>query len=273
MRVSKFKFQSICKIIPHRWLFCALMVAVGSVQADDQVKRIISDKLQSVDPQFAVKSVAPAAQSGLYEVELLSGETLYATPDGQYLFGGTLFEVTQGRLENLTELKAASKRALAIRKIKSKDTVVFKAKKEQAVISVFTDIDCGYCRKLHLEVPKLNALGITVRYLAYPRAGVYADSAKKTYTASFKKIKSVWCDNQRKEAMTKAKSTGFIKDNLNCDAPIADQLRLGQQLGVRGTPAIVLESGEMLPGYMPAESLAQRLNINANTSTKTSGLN
>lgn len=272
MRLSKIGSQQRCQTILKGWLFCALMVVVSPVQADDKVKRVISDKLQSVDPQFAVKSVVPAAQSGLYEVELLSGETLYATPDGQYLFGGTLFEITQGRLENLTERKAASKRALAIKSIENKDTVVFKAKKEQAVVSVFTDIDCGYCRKLHLEVPKLNAMGVTVRYLAYPRAGVYADAAKKTYTASFKKIKSVWCDNQPKAAMTKAKSTGFIKDNLNCDAPIADQLRLGQQLGVRGTPAIVLESGEMLPGYMPAESLAQRLNIHVSP-TKTSGLN
>jgi thiol:disulfide interchange protein DsbC len=229
--------------------------------AGDKIKETIAKRLQTVDKQFGVKTVVPAANTGLYEVELVSGEVIYSTADGQYIFGGTLFEVANGQLKNLTERKTIAKRVQALTAVKSKDMVVFQAKNQKAIINVFTDIDCGYCRKLHQEVPKLNELGVTVRYLAYPRAGVYADASKKNLTASFKKIKSVWCDENPTEAMTKAKTSGFIKDNLKCDAPIEAQFQLGQQIGVRGTPAIILENGEMLPGYMPAEEIAKRLKI------------
>ena len=110
-------------------------------------------------------------------------------------------------------------------------------------------------------MPRLNELGITVRYLAYPRAGVYTDQKRSKFTGSYKKLKSVWCDKDRAAAMNKAKATGFIKENLKCEAPIEAHLALGEQFGVRGTPAIVLSSGELVPGYMPADELAKKLGI------------
>lgn len=237
-------------------------VITGAVSAADSAESMIKSKLAKVNPQFKVTSVQPAAESGLYEVELSTGEVVYSTKDGRYFIAGSLFETGDGSMTNLTAQKESAKRAVAIKNLKSSDMVVFQAKgKQKGLINVFTDIDCGYCRKLHQEVPKLNELGITVRYLAYPRAGVYADAGKQNLTASFKKIKSVWCDEDPTAAMTKAKSTGFIKDNLDCKAPIEEQFMLGQQIGVRGTPAIILENGEMLPGYMPADEIAKRLNI------------
>lgn len=225
-------------------------------------EKTISDALRASRPDFVVTDVTPVKGQALYEVTLASGDILYATPDGQYFVYGSLFQVAPGKLTNVTAQKQDVQRASLMAKVSEKDMIVFKAKgKEKALINVFTDIDCGYCRKLHQEVSKLNEMGITVRYLAYPRAGVWQDQARTQYTGSFKKIKSVWCATDRKDAMTKAKTTGFIAENLKCDAPIEAQLELGEQMGVKGTPAIVLANGEMIGGYLPADQMAQRLGL------------
>jgi len=115
---------------------------------------------------------------------------------------------------------------------------------------VFTDIDCGYCRKLHADMDKYNAQGIRVRYLFYPRAGLRSES--------YRKAVSVWCADDRKAAMTAAK-TGRPLPARSCVNPVADQYNLGRQLGVRGTPALVLEDGEIIPGYVPPDKLRTML--------------
>jgi thiol:disulfide interchange protein DsbC len=222
--------------------------------------QIIAQRLQDSNGSMLVAKIRKTQSASFYEVELLNGDVVYSSPDGEYFVYGALYKVEVGKLTNITELRESVNRKSLMDQVDVKETVVFAAKgKEKAVISVFTDIDCGYCRKLHNEVPRLNELGITVRYLAFPRAGVY--DQQRQYTGSFKKIKSVWCDNDPVSAMTKAKTTGFIKDNLDCEAPIEKQLMLGQKIGVRGTPAIVLQDGTLMPGYMPADSLAQKLGL------------
>jgi thiol:disulfide interchange protein DsbC len=134
-----------------------------------------------------------------------------------------------------------------------KDTVVFPTGGERkAVISVFTDVDCGYCQKLHREVPRLNELGVEVRYLAYPRAGIGS--------RSYQKIVSAWCAEDPNSAITALKSGQEIPDS-DCTNPVAAQYELGQEVGVSGTPAIVLEDGRLLPGYLPADQLAQAIGI------------
>ena len=125
--------------------------------------------------------------------------------------------------------------------------------KRKATISVFTDVDCDYCRKLHLEVPELNAMGVEVRYLAYPRAGVGSES--------YRKIVSAWCATDPNTALTALKAGKTITDNQCSDNPVADQYQLGQQMGISGTPAILLEDGRLLPGYMPAAQLAESIGI------------
>jgi thiol:disulfide interchange protein DsbC len=132
---------------------------------------------------------------------------------------------------------------------------VFPAEGERrAFVSVFTDVDCFYCQKLHQEVPELNRRGVEVRYLAYPRAGVGSDS--------YRKIASAWCASDKLTAMTRLKNRETIPDNVCPGNPVADQFLLGQKVGVTGTPALVLESGQLLPGFMPADALVQRLGIN-----------
>ncbi|MEH6346198.1 MAG: DsbC family protein [Bermanella sp.] len=231
-------------------------------QAEESVEETISKGLRAAQPNLILQSATQVEGQALYEVELTSGQVLYSTPDGKFFVYGSLFEATPGQLVDLTAKRGDAKRQKLLAAVNVDDMVVFQSKGEQkAVINVFTDVDCGYCRKLHREVPRLNELGITVRYLAYPRAGIYSDQKRTKYTGSYKKLKSVWCDSDRPAAMSKAKATGFIKENLNCDAPIEAQLALGEQFGVRGTPALVFETGELVPGYMPADELAKKLGL------------
>jgi thiol:disulfide interchange protein DsbC len=235
-------------------------------QAEDgakvSVEETIASALRAAQPNLVMQSATQVQGQALYEVELTSGEVLYTTPDGRFFIYGSLFEASEQGLVNLTAKRGDAKRQKMLASVDVKDMVVFPSKGEQkAVVSVFTDVDCGYCRKLHREVPKLNELGITVRYLAYPRAGVYTDASRTKFTGSYKKLKSVWCDSDPAAAMSKAKATGFIKENLDCEAPIEAHLALGEQFGVRGTPALIFESGELVPGYMPADQLAKKLGL------------
>jgi thiol:disulfide interchange protein DsbC len=239
-----------------------LAMCASIAMAEESVEETISKALRAAQPNLILQNATQVDGQGLYEVELTSGEVIYATPDGKYFVYGSLFHANEKGLENLTAKRNDGKRQQLVEGLKAEELVVFQSKgEEKAVVNVFTDVDCGYCRKLHREVPRMNELGITVRYLAYPRAGVYANKQRTKFTGSYKKLKSVWCDDDRLAAMNKAKATGFIKENLKCEAPIEAHLALGEQFGVRGTPAIVLESGELVPGYMPADELAKKLNL------------
>jgi thiol:disulfide interchange protein DsbC len=240
----------------------ALVLLAGTAYAEETPEELIAKNLQAAQPNLMVMSATAVDGQSLYEVELTSGEILYSTPDGKFFVYGSLFQATEDGLVNLTAKRTDTKRLSLLDALKNEDLVVYPSKgEEKSVVSVFTDVDCGYCRKLHREIPRLNELGVTVRYLAYPRAGVYSDKKRTKFTGSYKKLKSVWCDKDREAAMTKAKATGFIKENLGCEAPIEAHLELGSQFGVRGTPAIVLQSGELLPGYLPADELAKKLGI------------
>ena len=241
----------------------AVALMTTMVQAEEvSVEETIAKALIQAQPNLIVKKATQIPGQDLYEVELISGDTLYTTPDGGYFIHGSLYKTEVGGLVNVTEQRGTEKRLALLEQLEPKDMVVFKSKgEEKAVVSVFTDVDCGYCRKLHREVPRLNEMGVTVQYLAFPRAGVYEDRKQTKFTGSYKKLKSVWCDEDRPAAMNKAKATGFIKENLGCEAPIEQQLALGGEFGVRGTPAIILKTGEMIPGYLPADELLKKLGL------------
>ena len=178
---------------------------------------------------------------------------LYGTVDGRFLFAGDMYEITGTDLVNLAETQRSDRRRTLMAGIDPLDTVRFPpAGTARAVIQVFTDVDCGYCRKLHLEVPELNAMGIEVRYLAYPRAGVGSES--------YEKIVSAWCADDQQTAITRLKAGEKIATQ-SCVNPVANQYRLGQEMGVSGTPAILLQDGRLLPGYMPAAELAQAIGL------------
>ncbi|MBK80184.1 MAG: protein-disulfide isomerase [Gammaproteobacteria bacterium] len=206
-------------------------------------------RLKALRPDIPIENVTASPIPGIYALELAGGTVFYGTEDGRYLFAGDLYQLGDDELVNLAEAGRAELRHELLAGVPRSEMIVFSpAGDTRAAINVFTDVDCGFCQKLHQEVPKLNEMGIEVRYLAYPRAGVGSES--------YRKIVSAWCAKDPNSALTKLKARQSIPD-ASCPNPVAEQLDLGRQMGVSGTPAIVLQDGTMLPGYMPAERLAE----------------
>ncbi len=227
----------------------AALIALGA-QAATPIE-VIRENFQKSRPDIQVSSVKPSTVKGMYEVTLKDGPTVYATEDGKYFLTGDLFELAPGGFVNIAERGREQVRKKRMTDVKSEDMIVFPAVgKQKGAVYVFTDVDCGYCRKLHNEVPELNKLGIEVRYLAYPR-----DFPRGAQARTTPKMVSAWCSDDPRSALTALKSNQDIK-TATCKNPVADQYMLGSEMGVNGTPAIVTERGELIPGYMPAQQLA-----------------
>ena len=240
-------------------LLLSSLLALG-VHADEAADKgltpeeVITAKLEAASPRLKILKIEPSAVEGFYAVSIKNG-ILYADSSGDYLFAGDLYFVEPVGLVNATERDRAGERKELLDSLDESQMIVFAPPQEKlrATITVFTDIDCGYCRKLHQEVPELNRLGIAVRYLAYPRAGAGSDAWNKAVSS--------WCADNPKIALTKAKRGEEI-DEATCDNPVAAHYDLGGAFGVTGTPAIVLEDGRLQPGYLPAADMARRLGIN-----------
>jgi thiol:disulfide interchange protein DsbC len=191
--------------------------------------------------------------AGMAEVVTKQG-LFYVSYDGNYILQGKLYGI-EGEVVDLTELSLAEVRLGGVKKFDN-NMITYAAKDEKHVITVFTDITCGYCRKLHGQMQEYNDLGITVRYLAYPRAGVRDQMGN--YSQSFKDLRSIWCNEEPAEALTKAKSGAQVAQRI-CEQPIEAEFDFGRQIGVNGTPALILENGMLIPGYQPPAQLAQIL--------------
>lgn len=225
----------------------------AQAEVSTEVEKAIRSKLEGARPDFAYGKVETSPVPGFYQVKVQYGPLLYVSGDGNYVFSGNLYGLDSGRFVDLKELALKPKRQNQLSQISTTDMVVFPAKDQRkAFINVFTDVDCGYCQKLHREVPELNERGIEVRYLAYPRAGIGSRSHQK--------IAAAWCSEDRQDAMNKLKSRQSI-EAPDCANPVAEHFQLGQELGVSGTPAIFLADGTLLPGYLPAAELASRLGL------------
>lgn len=192
-------------------------------------------------------SVSELPVPGLYEV-LIGSQIIYLTDDGRYAVQGEIIDLDSAN--NLTETRRSKLRVSAIDAVGENRMIIFEPSNGPAkhTATVFTDIDCGYCRKLHREIAAYNDLGIRIRYMMFPRAGLKSESYDKAVT--------VWCSDDQQQAMTNAK-LGEDIGKKTCDNPVASHYQLGQDLGVRGTPSMVLDTGEMVPGYVPADRLMQ----------------
>ena len=173
---------------------------------------------------------------------------VYMTKDGNYVLKGEILDINNRR--NITEDVRAEKRVYLLNSISENEYIEFSSSSAENFIYVFTDTDCGYCRKLHRDVPELNSMGIAVRYLAYPRTGVDSIIGDE--------MRNVWCADDRQKALTAAKNREQIESKL-CDAPIARHYSIGKELGVTGTPAIFLENGIKLPGYIPPDEIYRQI--------------
>ncbi len=233
-------------------LALSTMVAVPFAVAETP-EETITDRLNERVPGLQVSGVKESAIPGLYEVRTNNRDMIYATGDGEYILAGEMLQLTDDGIVNVTEQARATERAQTMAEFGDKGLITYPAKGDQkAEISVFTDIDCPYCRKLHDEMARINELGITVHYYAFPRSG--------PGTPSFIKYESVWCADDQQAAMDQAKA-GEDVAAANCENPVDEQFQLGREVGVTGTPAILLEDGNMIRGYLPADQLAEGLGL------------
>lgn len=207
-------------------------------------RAMIAAKFPGVKPD----QVKPSPVKDIFVVDM-GGEMAYVSADGRFLFSGDLYDV-DSRI-NLTETSRATSRSKALAKLDDRDTIIFGPAAAKYTVTVFTDVECGYCRKLHSQIDELNKLGVRVRYAAYPRAGPGTDD--------WHKMEEVWCAKDRKSAITRAKLDEKI-ESPNCGAtPVAKQYELGENLGIRGTPAIFTPGGDYIGGYLPPKELVKQL--------------
>ena len=217
----------------------ASCVLSGPALAED-ARDVLTASLSAFAGQpVGIESIKPSPAPGISEVQIANGPMIYATEDGAYFFlNGDLHKTSALGATNLTEESRALARTEQLASISIDDMVVFKPKGEtRDYISVFTDVTCFYCQKLHREVNQLNNMGIEVRYLAFPRGGVPSDGATKLATA--------WCADDRQTTLTELKAGVEMPLNDCADNPVAAQYEIGQQMGVSGTPAIITSAGKM----------------------------
>ncbi|MGL6162638.1 DsbC family protein [Microbulbifer sp.] len=227
--------------------------AYGAVDAE--VAKNIKARLHAANPRASYGDVRESPISGLYEVEVDGSRTLFVSKDGGHFVFGDLYQVGSGSLVNLSEERRTKQRVEVMEEQDLGEMIVFSPKGEtKAHIYVFTDVDCGYCRKLHQDVPELNRRGIEVRYLAFPRAGL--DSL------GYRKIATAWCAEDRNKTLTALKNLENVPLEVCKNNPVAEQYRLGNEVfGVRGTPTIVMQDGTVMPGYLPPDTMVKALGI------------
>lgn len=227
----------------------SLALAVSAAQEDaDLTKEELAATLVGVEASEVVDSPV----SGMYEVAVGSN-VAYVTTNGRYLLQGDLYDLTTN--ENVTETRRARERVNMLAGVDSADMIIFSPATEDVkhTITIFTDIDCGYCRQFHSEIAKVNEMGIAVQYLFYPRTGPDTDS--------WFKADKVWCSGteERNSALTLAKLGGQVPDETCESSPVANHYDLGQLVGVRGTPTVFSEAGVQLGGYLPPDDLLAAL--------------
>jgi thiol:disulfide interchange protein DsbC len=215
--------------------------------ADPDPVKVIASKLPGIDEGSIKATPVP----DLYEVGY-GTNIAYVSADGRYLLRGDLVDLDTD--VNLTEQRRNKARVEQLASLGEDKMIIFGPEPKDAKyeITVFTDVDCGYCRKLHSEVPQLNQMGVRVRYLFYPRTG--------PNTASWQKAEDVWCAPDRNAALTAAKSGRNIETADCGPTPVSEEWQMGQAFGVRGTPAIVTSEGALIAGYLPPAQLVARLN-------------
>ena len=236
----------------RNWFVIAIGLASFSIPALadepslDEVRQSVTEKFPRISPE----SINRGPVDGLLEIRQ-GALVAYLTEDGRYLGQGELIDLEQNR--NLTQEAISAGRLELMSGDAVASAITFGPDDADHTVTVFTDIDCTFCRKLHREIQSYNEAGIAVRYLFYPRSG--------PNTRSWEKAEEVWCADNRRQAMTDAKNDKALKA-ANCDASaIAEQFEIGLSVGLNGTPAIVLPNGDLISGYVPAQDLAQRIAV------------
>lgn len=205
------------------------------------------DAIRKLNAQIRVDRIGAAPIPGFREA-IVGGQTLYVSDDGRYMLQGSLYDLDAKR--DMSEASLAKLRRELLKTIPVKDRIVFAPANPKYTVSVFTDVECGFCRKLHSQIADYNREGIEVQYLAFPRMGLGSPD--------FQKMVNVWCAADRKQALTDAKN-GRDVPTRNCKNPVTMEYDVGQRVGLAGTPLIVAADGTAMPGYMPPKELRAAL--------------
>ena len=242
------------------FLYISLVTISGSYAEDSPVRgkppSLVSvlEKLEAARPEFHYKFLGGSDIPGYYRISIENGPNLYVAKDGSHFFDGSVYRIEATGFVDVEELRLVSDRERIFANLDVKDMIVFSPEGEtKAIMNVFTDIDCGYCRKLHNEVEELNSYGIEIRYLAYPRAGLNSPA--------YDKITTAWCSDDREATLTRLKAGKKVPNQTCAESPVSAHLRLGREIGVSGTPAIILMDGTMIPGYRSATDFAVLLGL------------
>ena len=240
MRRNQLSFFSVLAI--------CLIGGSSVIAADDAELEAVRDKMNAMFGEIAPENVSRSPVDGWYTVHKGS-IVAYVSEDGRYLLQGDMIDLD--RQVNLSEQTRNESRREVMSSITDDQVILFSPAEVKHTVTVFTDVDCTYCRKLHGQMDEYLAAGIQIRYLLYPRSG----PASRSWNTS----EDVWCARDRNSALTAAKLDRSFETN-KCDASaISKHYMLGQSVGLTGTPAIVFEDGSLLSGYLPPESLASRL--------------
>ena len=212
----------------------------------------IREGLKNILPDGAViELIEPSPIPGIYAVYYGDLQPIYVTQDGSFFIYGDIYKININSISNITEKSVAERRKLILQNIPSEELISFKSSDEQFSVIVFTDVDCGYCRKLHNQIDEYNSLGISINYAAFPRSGIG--------TSAFTKMVGAWCSDNPKDSMTKLKNNSPLDISFCENQPVSKQYIIGKKLGVDGTPAIFSMDGEIFPGYIEPEELLLRL--------------
>jgi len=228
-----------------------LATSFAVLAADTMTPEQIRQRLSTMLPEVQVGSVKDAPLPGYYEI-VIGTQVVYLSKNGRFLLLGEVIDA--GSRTNLTKVRRNELVAERLKSVDKKDMIIIGPDHPKRYITVFTDVDCPYCAKLHLEVPQLNKAGIEVRYLLFPRSGI---GSRGYYRAL-----GVWCAKDQIKAIGIAKAGGEI-ELKKCENPIQQHIQLGLEVGVEGTPAIVVDDGTLIGGYLPAPDLIERLGLSA----------
>ena len=227
--------------------FALHVVAADNNGVPPQVDKTIRAALAKFASKVVIDTIEPSPLPGFYQV-IASGQLVYVSADGKYMVNGDLVDIDQHK--SLSDVAWARFRKAELAKVPQSERIVFAPPHPKATLTVFTDVNCGFCRELHEHIADFNKAGFAVEYLAWPREGVNTTAGRPTPTYS--EMVSVWCAADRKAAFTEAKQ-GHAPKALTCTNPVKDEFELGVRLGVTGTPTIITQDGRVLGGYITAQ--------------------
>ena len=231
------------KLFISLFTFFSFLLSIPVGFADDGEIESIKKNMATILPaNMAIDSVELSSMEGAYIVNV-GTQSMFVYNKGDFVLVGDVYDVN--RKVNLSDELKDQKIAKALESI-PEDEMILMGEQTERYVTVFTDTDCFYCQKFHKTIPELQSRGMQVRYLMFPRAGLQSDS--------YNEAVSVWCSENQPEAMTIAKAGGTVAPHT-CENPVAGQYQLGQRIGVRGTPTMILDTGKVIPGFLPPEKL------------------